>query len=472
MVIVDAAIHKDVRRQLARKFMSSLTLVTFIILDRVMALHIANEKKATRWTRLLNCSVPFQPINPYSDDPTKEIPNEMFFGREEELKKILNTETAMLVFGGRQLGKTALLHHARNLSRDMAQGRWASYVDVKDKKVSDAAMKIGDTLVTNPRERFLVGTKRTNWTWNILVSAIRDRLVGREDCTDQFFLFIDEADAFLKDSAKRNYKELDDLLQLSTDTNYRFRFVLAGLRDVVQFHREANANNSIVSKFKRLRIPPLEFLDARKLLVIPLSYLGFTFSDEEGDVIAQILHSTNYFPGIIHFYAHKLIEQIHKSFNSSNAPSFELKRDHLLVLLKDKEFRDLRKDRLEITLKLDDQDEKYYYTLALLLSYFNSNERSEGRGEYYSQHGVMVQGLLKCARDIDATAKISRLTESQMTTVLEELVELYILKKTQDDDGVEYYDFARTAFADMMGRKDEVQTKLINLMAEGGHEDE
>ena len=42
-------------------------------------------------------------------------------------------------------------------------------------------------------------------------------------------------------------------------------FVLAGLRDVVQFHRDANANNSIVSKFKRLRIPPLEFRDARKL---------------------------------------------------------------------------------------------------------------------------------------------------------------------------------------------------------------
>lgn len=472
LIIVDTAIHKDVRRQLARKFMSSLTLVTFIILDRVMALHIANEKKAARWTRLLNCAVPFQPINPYSDDPTKEIPNEMFFGREDELKKILGTETAMLVFGGRQLGKTALLHHARNLSRDLNQGRWASYVDVKDKKVSDAAMKIGDTLVTNPRERFLVGTKRTNWTWNVLVSAIRDRLFVGQDCTDQFFLFIDEADAFLKDSAKRNYKELDDLLQLSTDTNYRFRFVLAGLRDVVQFHRDANANNSIVSKFKRLRIPPLEFRDARKLLVIPLSYLGFTFSNEEGDVIAQILHATNYFPGIIHFYAHKLIEQIHKSFNSSNAPSFQLKRDNLLLLLKDKEFRDLRKDRLEITLKLDDQDEKYYYTLALLLSYFNSNERAEGRGEYYAQQGVMVQGLLKCARDIDATAKISRLTESQMTTVLEELVELYILRKTPDEDGVEYYDFARTAFADMLGRKDEVQTKLINLMAEGGHEDD
>lgn len=38
LIIVDTAIHKDVRRQLARKFMSSLTLVTFIILDRVMAL--------------------------------------------------------------------------------------------------------------------------------------------------------------------------------------------------------------------------------------------------------------------------------------------------------------------------------------------------------------------------------------------------------------------------------------------------
>ena len=471
LMIVDTAIHLDVRRQLAKMFMSSLRIYSFIILDRVMALNIAEERKSSRWNTLLCCAVPFQPLNPYSDDPNDEIPKEMFFGRVREINDIINTKTATLVYGGRQLGKTALLHQARNLSTNVHQKKWASYVAIKDKKVSEAAQIIGDTLLNNPRERFFFTSNRKTWTWNILMSAIRERLTYVADCKEEFFLLIDEADAFLKDSAKRGYTELEDLLQIVTDTNNRFRFVLAGLRDVVRFHRGANANNSIVSKFKQLPIKPLDFKDARQLLVKPLSYLGYTFSDEEGDVIAQILHSTNYFPGIIHFYAHKLIEKKQESFNSSSSPTFKLDRNDLLLLLKDKKFLELRKSRLEITLELDEKEDKYYNTLALLLSYYNYESVAE-KGKNYSLYGATPLALLDCAKSIEKNARISKLSEDQLTAILEELCDLYILRGTPDDEGVVHYDFARTAFADMLGRKDEVQMKLINLMAEGGHDDD
>lgn len=471
LIIVDTAIHLDVRRQLAKMFMSSLRIYNFIILDRVMALNIAEERKASRWNTLLCCAVPFQPVNPYSDDPNDEIPKEMFFGRVSEINDIINTKTATLVYGGRQLGKTALLHQARNLSANFQLKKWASYVTIKDKKVSEAAQIIGDTLLNNQKEKFFFSSSRKTWTWNILISTIHDRLTYVENCKDEFFLLIDEADAFLKDSAKRNYTELEDLLQIVTDTNNRFRFVLAGLRDVVRFHRGANANNNIVSKFKQLPIKPLDFKDARQLLVKPLSYLGYTFSDEEGDVIAQILHSTNYFPGIIHFYAHKLIEKKQESFNSSSSPTFKLDRNDLLLLLKDKKFLELRKSRLEITLELDEKEDKYYNTLALLLSYYNYGSVAE-KGKNYSQYGATPMALLECAKSIEKDARISKLSEDQLTAVLEELCDLYILRGVPDDEGVVHYDFARTAFADMLGRKDEVQMKLISLMAEGGHDDD
>ncbi len=471
LLLVDTAIHLDIRSQLAKAFMSSLRIYTFIILDRVMALNIAEERKSSRWNTLLCCAVPFQPVNPYSDDPNNEIPKEMFFGRVREMNDIINTKTATLVYGGRQLGKTALLHQARNLSRFPLQKKWASYVAIKDKKGADAAKIIGDTLLNNPRESFFRKSDRKTWTWKILISMIRERMTVPADCKDEFFLLIDEADAFLKDSAKHNYEELEDLLQIVTDTNNRFRFVLAGLRDVVRFHRGANANNSIVSKFKQLPIKPLDFKDARQLLVKPLSYLGYTFSDEEGDVIAQILHSTNYFPGIIHFYAHKLIEKKQDSFNVSSSLPFKLNRNDMLLLLKDKDFLKLRKSRLEITLELDEKEDKYYNTLALLLSYYNYESIAE-KGKNYSKYGATPLALLECAKGIEKDAKISKLTEDQLTAVLEELCDLYILRGTPDDEGVVHYDFARTAFADMLGRKDDVQTKLVNLMAEGGHDDD
>lgn len=469
LLIVDTAIHLDVRRQLAGMFMTSLRIYTFIILDRVMALNIAEVRKASRWNTLLCCAVPFQPINPYSDNPNDEIPKEMFFGRISEINDIIHTKTAALVYGGRQLGKTALLHQARNLSRFPLQKKWASYVSIKDKKGNDAAKIIGDTLLNNPRESFFRKSDRKTWTWRILISTIRERLTYTSDCKDEFFLLIDEADAFLKSSAENEYAELQDLLQIVTDTNNRFRFVLAGLRDVVRFHR--GIPNDLLAKFKKLPIKPLDFKDARQLLVKPLSYLGYTFSDAEGDVIAQILHSTNYFPGIIHFYAHKLIDKKHESFNSSTSPFYKLERNDLLLLLKDKKFLDLRKSRLEITLELDEKEDKYYNTLALLLSYYNYESVAE-RGKNYSQYGATPAALLECAKSIEKNAKISKLTEDQLVAVLEELCDLYILRPTPDDEGIIHYDFARTAFADMLGRKDEVQMKLINLMAEGGHDDD
>ena len=455
LVLVDGSIRLDVRRQLAGKYAKKLNMDPFIIMDRVVALFIAGYGVATRWQQFLRCSLPFQPENPYYSDPLAEIPPEMFFGRVDELQEIITTKVARLVYGGRQLGKTALLHQARNHLKEPLTQRWASYVDVKDKNVVQASEVIGEALQEGS-EKFFTVTKRNKWTWNILMNELTSRLTYKEDLQDTFFLIIDEADEFIKSSEQNDYRELDDLINLSNRTNNRFKFVLAGLHNVLRFK---NSNNRIASKIPARIIEPLKFDDARELLERPLSYLGFDFSSAEGDVIAQIVHTANYFPGLIHFYAHSLIDSKHKQFNSMITPFYTLNRDDLLRLLQNEKFIELRKDRLEMTLKLNEKEAGYYYTIALLLAnlYYSSE------GHHYSSHGVSAKELLEYARGYNPNAAVSSLSETDMTVLLDELKKLYILRSV-DDGEVIRYKFARRSFHELLGRSKEVDDKLQAIM--------
>ena len=467
LVLVKSSIRLDVRRQLAGKYARNYNIDPFIIMDRVNAFFIAEFNMATRWQHFLHSSLPFQPENPYCIDPNKEIPPEMFFGRSEKLLEIMHTEVAMLVYGGRQLGKTALLHQVRNHLKDPLSHRWASYVDIKGKDVEQAAVCIGKALQDGP-EKFFTGRypDKWKWTWDSLIQELTKRLTVPEDQVDNFFLIIDEADTFLMNSEKNNYRELEDLIALSnktkTKTNEnRFRFVLAGLHNVLRYSN--SGNNNIITKIPPEIIPPLEREDARELLEIPLSYLGYDFGEMDSDVIAQIVHAANYFPGLIHVYAHILIKNKHKWFNSATTPFYSLSRNDFLRVLADPLFTNTMKERLDMTLKLDKDETGFYYILALLLAnLFYAKEEQE-----FSRRGVSAKELQEHARGYNPNAKISKLSDEEFANLLDELVQLTIFKR--EDDGEEYrYFFARTAFLTMLGRSKEVDDLLETKMLEDG----
>lgn len=461
LFLINTAIDLDTRRQLAGRFASEVQIDPFIIMDRVCALYVAEFEQNNRWKYLLYCTLPFQPINPYYDEPSALIPPDMFFGRKEQLQQIVNTEVGLLVFGGRQLGKSALLHQAKNMYEAPTVQRFASFVDIKDKGVADAAQKIGNTLTHIDTERFLVTTKREKWTWKILMSALDERMQVKDT---SFLLLIDEADTFLLDSRKHDYAELTDLVDLSTRTDNRFKFVMAGLHNVIRFSKNAIGNNSVLVKLKSLQVDPLSFEDARDLLEIPLRYLGYTFPAEDGDVIAQILHSTNYFPGLIHFYANRLIMDKHKQFNKLKMPGYELKRDDLLRLLQKEDFRAERFKRLMMTLKLDEKESGYYYTLALLLCALCYTSDDDARFR-----GVTVENLKNYLFEFDSDREsdISKLAEKSPNEIkkqLEELVNLYILHSETDDDGVVRYRFSRDMYIEMLGSRKEVEDNLVDAL--------
>lgn len=447
LILVNCAIPLDERRKFAKLIAENMIQSPFIILDRVLALFLVGIPQAERWKAVLQCSLPFHIINPYSENSAVEIPPEMFIGRTSELDSIRSSGGANLIYGGRQLGKTALLKRARILEHQPMDHSWAIYEDIKNKKGHDAATRIAKTLV---QEKFFAAMPEIR-SWADLISCIEDRLMGNQD---KLLLLLDEADAFLVEAGSNDYEEIDDLKRLQDRANPRFKCVMAGLHNVLRTNNiKALTNNSSLAHLQGLTIEPLDFKDARALLEIPLSYLGFTIPEEDEDIITQILYNTNYFPGLVHFYASRLVEYAKKNSNAMKEPPYELKTETLLSLLAEQDFHDLRNDRIRMTLYIDAKEHSYYDILATTMCYGYNNS------DEYKLFGMTAEDIRAECVSLAPTCSISRLNEPQLKALLDELVTLNIFR---EENG--HYQFRRPSFTEIFSSPEEVESHFLEIL--------
>ncbi|MEO8495103.1 MAG: hypothetical protein ABI614_08535 [Planctomycetota bacterium] len=110
LVLYLGILLNEQRMNMARRFRSDS--VPAVVLDDTLLLWLAQQNEH-RWPTFLRAALPFAFVSPYA--PTGSVPREMFFGRERMLNAVLDFEGSgsSIVYGGRQLGKTALLHRAR-----------------------------------------------------------------------------------------------------------------------------------------------------------------------------------------------------------------------------------------------------------------------------------------------------------------------------------------------------------------------
>jgi hypothetical protein len=87
--------------------------LTVAVLDEALLAFAGTAPKQERLAAFLQCALPFASINPYRPDIRGAVPREVFFGRSAALDELQSAEGTCIVFGGRRLGKTALLEEAR-----------------------------------------------------------------------------------------------------------------------------------------------------------------------------------------------------------------------------------------------------------------------------------------------------------------------------------------------------------------------
>jgi len=453
IVIYDNAILLADRRKLIEDFHNNTSgQNSFILIDQILGLYLATLDISERIPAMLKTTLPFsscQPFNPGSGI----IPDEMFFGRKTELKEILYDKGTNFVYGGRQLGKTALLLRARSMAHRPDRGEYAIYVEVKaktpDETVPEIYSKIQDAKI--PIVLPNVGN------WESLCHWIQSSF--NKGKTKKLLLLIDEADTFLEFDRKDNFKAIGVLINLRRNTNNHFKFVFAGLHNVAR-SRDAIERNGIFPQMPPpLCIRPLSPADARNLLKRPLSYLGFKMDHLQQ--IELILANTNYYPGILHFFGHILIktvlfEQYRNYYNSDNHPPYDLTDKQLRRIFSNNQLNNQIKEKINITLALDPR----YKILANIIAY--QYYLDEGK-ETDRSKGYTVEKIHELGRALDVGPEEEFVPEN-ITNLLSEMADMGILWKNDDE---KLFRLRRGSFLGTIGLWEEVDKNIAELNVYG-----
>ena len=431
---MDHAMTLPERRNLAKVMKLNPNLKNIIVIDKVMALYLARFDDANRGKKMLQTALPFARVQPYTT--AGFVAPEMFIGRSEELDQIRDMSGPVFVYGGRQLGKSALLRQVKSIEHNPAQLNYAFFIDLKNSDSERTLKKI----VYELQNAKLIGEIQT---WEEFSDEMHKLLDGRLRGVykpKKLLLLMDESDTFL--SEKDSEQAIDILRELLVAFSGQFKFVLAGLHKVIRFEQ-----NSSFGNLNHISVLPFRPSDAMELLVKPMSYLGFRVVDDS--LISAIFSRTNYYPGSIQYYCKMLVDAVgnnytKQKFDVAKNPPYALDDDYLKNMLGNREFQEEINQKFQITLHLD--DDNYYEILALAVAMI-----------YYEHNrpvGVDLTEIknicLMCGVD-----KITKLSDAELMSLLDEMVALNLLRRA---DGK--FEFNRYAFWHMMGTESEVNEKL------------
>ena len=175
---------------------------TFIVLDDVLILFLCGERQS-RLPALFSCALPFTFLEPYTTTAGL-VPPEVFFGRQRERNQIMDPFGSCFIFGGRQLGKTALLRDVERRFHAPSEGRIEIFLDLKtngigwDRSIEGIWKLLEDEL---KKHGVMSATMRKNISPLKIGNAIKEWL--DKDEKRRVLVMLDEADRFLSSDGKR-----------------------------------------------------------------------------------------------------------------------------------------------------------------------------------------------------------------------------------------------------------------------------
>lgn len=453
IVFIDRPIDAPGRRYIGEIFHTQKTGQNpFLLVDQVLLLYLAMHQETERLPALLKCTLPYATYQPFVRDGGSTA-DEMFCGRTRELATIIDPNGACVVYGGRQLGKTALLERAES----------------RCSKPENRAYAVYSTIIRHKEETEVVATlladiqRKTDGKINLKPCAtIKDMCAQlsamfRSGQIVSMHLLIDEVDDFLGAIADVAYKPIQPLVDLKRETKNNFKFVIAGLHNVCRA-KNATKDNGIFGQLGTpLCIKPLSPTDALQLLSKPLRYLGFQI--DRYPHLETILTNTNYYPGILQFFGYILVEtltgQYSKYYHAADGnPPFTLQDDQLGAVMNSADLNKSIKDKFRWSLELDPR----YFMIArciTMLYHIYEEDRTSG-----SWRGFSVDDVMEVAGDYEIHC-LKNVSKSEYIILMDEMVEMGILGKP--DESTNTYRLRRNSFVDIIGESlDTLEADIIN----------
>ncbi|GAB2822094.1 hypothetical protein GCM10022221_20160 [Actinocorallia aurea] len=341
------------RTELARVSRSRPSPVVGVIDDALIA--FLGGMAEPDWNITVSLMAPFTANNPYT--PTGEVPTEMFVGRDVQLEEVINPHGSSFVYGGRQLGKSALLDKAkRDLSlrepnrvvilesiQELGRGKRAAMLWPQLAKQLARFQVIPDGMAEQEE----------------ICSAVREW--SAEDLSRQLLVLLDEADNFLNEDAREgDFAHVTALRDLMRNTGGRVKVVFAGLHQTGRF--QSLPNQPLTHLGEPIAIGPLLPQHAFNLLVRPLAALGFTFPDH---LAARVIAEANNAPALVQLFAEELLNRLRRLPRATARLPYEITRADIEAVWCDEKIEKGIKDRFEWTLNLDKRYKVIAYVVAL-----------------------------------------------------------------------------------------------------------
>ncbi|KOX35580.1 hypothetical protein ADL06_02050 [Streptomyces sp. NRRL F-6491] len=395
-------------------------------------------------------TLPWTGYTPYTPHVAGLVPPEVFKGRTDEMRAVIDPQGPIFLFGGRQLGKSSLLRHAAELfQKDDQDNRVAVYVDLMKADIGHAEPPEGIwrmLLVELKRRGVLSEAIADRAPANVIATAVQQWIEAAPE--RRILLLADEADAFLTADAQAVYTgggqstfpTVKRLQRLMEDTGRDFKVVFAGLHQVQRFNRLIN----VVTAHGGRDVPvgPLDPQDAVELVEKPMAAVGLAF--ETRDLVWHILGLTNYQANLLQIFCDRLVAYMQQRPMPAEGRHVPITWEDVQQVAGMEEVRGLIAERLRYTINLEDR----YRVLALLIA-VRSLEKGHG-------HGYRPAELLEHARErwLDGFRLV---TEHQLIIYLDEMVNLGLLIKL---DGERVYAMRSPNVVNMLGTKPELENEL------------
>ena len=437
LLLMDYHVSKNVRSQFAKAFRThGRQDKYFLLVDRVLALFLTLKDTGSRLSTLLQCTLPYTSSMPFTKGSGYVAP-EMFYGRERELADIRSPEGSSIVYGGRQLGKTSLLRRAETLEHNPEKLKFAVYSDLTANGLNKAfedGFSEPDFVsgIIHSINAKVPGLLEESDTIQAMCDNIESLISSKKAAS--FMLLLDEADSFLDSIRGENYEPLLPFVNLRKSTEHKFRFVLAGLHNVMRAKKYAADNNPLGQLGYALCIRPLSPFEAQRLLLEPLEYLGFRIDPERH--LETILTATNYYPGVIQYFGYTLLEKFtDRCINSGSdeiMPPFPVDDSLLGSVIASQELTEAAAHTLRLSLSLDK-----YFMLGQCIAYLYYSGGGENSGSF---RGFTVNEIIEA--DSELTQCMTGESYESYDAMLREMSDMGILSRLSNGS----YRFRRQSF--------------------------
>lgn len=364
VVLYFGTLAMDARRELARRFRVGSRLPPTAVVDDAAFAYLACQSEPGRNVTMA-ITLPFTSAWPFTPDVAGLVPQEMFKGRVAETGKVTDPYGPCIVYGGRQLGKSALLQAA---TRDFDNGttRRAVYKSIFRIGNATSADAVWAELWPELAEQGIIPrTHKPPLDGRVLAEKLCQHVERWvEGSPDRYLLLLlDESDEFLNadgDASGGTFTQVSRFKELMERTGRRVKVVFAGLHQTARFERQAN--HPLAHFGDPICVGPLAPQAGFDLLTKPLEALGYRFADS--DVAARVLALTNSQPALIQLFGGHLLRNLANSPVPRDAPPQWVTRDDIELVWSDPKLRKAFRQRFDWTINLDSRYVVIAYVVA------------------------------------------------------------------------------------------------------------